>query len=164
MGTAGGVNERFLLWGYPEVNPLELPPFLEFLPFAMDLSDRGAVLELVGPAGNVVDTANADQPDRNGWAAGNLLDGALVFSTMERLDPSLPDLDRYWDANEHIVIYGIDADGVCLTATARTPNERLTMRRPIPQPVQRVPQGQIFTVALGECPTWKPQGVLPPSH
>jgi len=160
-GTPGSVNEQFLFWAYPGLDPTELPFPLALLPFTLDLSDLGEILELVDPAGNVVDTANADRPDRDGWAAGYGLHGALPFATMERMDPSLPDLDHYWDANQHVVIHGLDANEVCLTATARIANERLTMRYQTVQSVQSVPQGQILSVAVGGMPDLEAPGCAP---
>jgi len=80
---------------------------------------------------------------------------------MERMDPSLPDLDHYWDANQHVVIHGLDANEVCLTATARIANERLTMRYQTVQSVQSVPQGQILSVAVGGMPDLEAPGCAP---
>ncbi|QAA76587.1 MAG: hypothetical protein BIP78_0821 [Candidatus Bipolaricaulis sibiricus] len=148
VATPRAVNEQFLLWAYPEVNPAELPSDLAYLPFTLELSDRGEILELVDRAGNVVDTANADNPDRDGWAVGYGLHGALLHATMERVDPSLPDLDTSWDANEYIVINGLDTDEACLVATARTTNEPVVMRSAAEQASQAIGRGQILTVVV----------------
>ncbi len=106
------------------------------------------MLELVDPAGNVVDTANADNPERDGWAVGYGLYGAPPFGTMERIDPSLPDLDANWDANHYIVINGLDARETCLVATARTTNEQLLIRFAEDRVPQVVQQGDLVTVAV----------------
>ncbi len=148
VATPRVVNEQFLLWAYPEVDPTELPSDLAYLPFTLDLSDLGEVLELVDPAGNIVDTANADNSDRDGWAVGYGLHGALPFATMERVDPSLPDLDGHWDANQYIVINGLDTDEVCLVATARTTNEPVLLRSADDQAAQVVERGDVVTVAV----------------
>jgi len=148
VASPRAVNEQFLLWAYPEVDPTALPSDLAYLPFILELSDRGEVLELVDPAGNVVDTANADHPERDGWAAGYGLYRSPPFGTMERVDPSLADLDDNWDGNHYIVINGLDAGEVCLVATARTTNEPVLIRAAedgVPQVVRR---GEVITVAV----------------
>ncbi len=148
VGTAQAVNEQFFLWAYPDVDPTEFPSELVFLPFVLDLADRGEILELVDPAGNVVDTANADDPHRDGWAAGYGVHGAEQYATMERVDPSLPDLDTSWDGNQYIVINGLDAAEVCLAATARTTNEPVLIRFAGEQAPQVVRRGEMITVAV----------------
>ncbi|MEW6216413.1 MAG: lamin tail domain-containing protein, partial [Candidatus Bipolaricaulota bacterium] len=148
VATPRAVNEQFLLWAYPEVDPTELPTDLAYLPFTLELSDLGEVLELVDPAGQIVDTANADNSDRDGWAVGYGLHGALPFATMERVDPSLPDLDGHWDSNQYIVINGLDTDEVCLVATARTTNEPVLLRSADDQAAQVVERGDVVTVAV----------------
>ena len=148
VGTAQAVNEQFLLWAYPDVDPTWFPSELVFLPFVLDLADRGEILELVDPAGNIVDTANADDPHRDGWAAGYGVRGAEKYATMERVDPSLPDLDTSWDGNHYIVINGLDAAAVCLAATARTTNEPVLIRFAGEQVPQTVRRGEVITVAV----------------
>jgi hypothetical protein len=161
VGTARAVNERTLLWAYPDVNPEEFPTDLVALPFTLELSDRGEVLELVDPVGRVVDTANADHPERDGWAAGYGLQGAPIFATMERVAPWLPDLDQNWRANQDIVINGLGADGKCLVATARATNEPLLIRFAeglVPQVVQR---GEVVTIAVAVPPAYDKVPCLP---
>ena len=147
VGTPGAVNEQFLLWAYPG-DPARLPYPLTHLPFTLDLSDLGEVLELVDPAGNVVDTANADRPDRDGWAAGYGLYRARPFATMERVAPSLPDLEEHWHANQYIVINGVDAREACLVATARTTNEPVVIGSALGQAREVLRRGELLTIAV----------------
>ena len=148
MGTPGAVNEQFLFWAYPGVNPTEFPSGLASLPFTLDLCDRGEVLELVDPSGNVVDTANADNPHRDGWAAGYGLHGAHPFATMERVAPWLPDLDEHWTPNQYIVINGFDAQGGCLVGTARATNEPVVIGHVSGQALPVVRRGELLTIAV----------------
>jgi len=71
----------------------------------VDLDDRGDVLELVDPSGCVVDTANTNNAERDGWAAGNV----ELAATMERSDPFEIDLDRNWHTNLGMVRTEFDA-------------------------------------------------------
>jgi len=84
----------------------------------MDLSDLGEVLMLVDADGEVVDTANASNLGRDGWAAGS----ATTFATMERIDPLAADTTRNWHTNAGIVTHGEDAKGHLLRATPGGPN------------------------------------------
>lgn len=80
------------------------------------LPATGAVIELVNPAGKVVDTANAGA--KAGWVAGN----ARTKATMERTDPLGPDAPDNWHTNPGILVYGTDAAGNRLAATPGKPN------------------------------------------
>ncbi|GAB4308368.1 MAG: hypothetical protein Kow0097_08940 [Candidatus Bipolaricaulota bacterium] len=142
------VNEQTLLGAYPDVDPAGFPKDLVALPLTLELSNLGEVLELVDPLGRIVDTANADDPDRDGWAAGYGLYGAREFATMERVDPSLPDLDEHWDPNRYIVINGLDSQQVCLVATARAANEPVVIGHIPGQALQVVRRGELLTVAV----------------
>jgi uncharacterized repeat protein (TIGR01451 family) len=90
-------------------------------PYTMELYDLGAVLELLNPLGEVVDTANAFDPEGDGWPAGNV----ATFATMERTDPLGPDVEENWHTNLGIITRGLDADGRPLVATADVLNSRL---------------------------------------
>jgi hypothetical protein len=84
----------------------------------LDLSDSGETIELVDPYGCVADTANADHPERDGWAAGDL----ATRATMERTDPQKSDLDPNWHTNLGLFVQGSDAQGRALFGTARGEN------------------------------------------
>ncbi|MFO8033541.1 MAG: CARDB domain-containing protein, partial [Candidatus Bipolaricaulota bacterium] len=118
------------------------------LPYELDLSDRGEVLELVDNDGDVVDTANADPRREDGWAAGYNIDGAAPFATMERVDLVVGDVDENWSANAKIVVSGLDDNEQVLTGTARMRNEDEWLRNVEAQPAQAVRQGQEFEVTL----------------
>ncbi len=79
----------------------------------LDLSDRGEVIMLVNGIGEIVDTANASNLGRDGWAAGS----ATTFGTMERNDPLATDTADNWHTNVGIVTHGEDAKGHLLRAT-----------------------------------------------
>ncbi len=85
---------------------------------ALELSDSGEVIMLVNASGEVVDTANASNLGRNGWAAGS----ATTYGTMERIDPLAADTARNWHTNAGIVTHGEDAKGHLLRATPGGPN------------------------------------------
>ena len=82
------------------------------------LLDGGAVILLINPEGNVVDTANGEHPSTAGWPAGDV----DTCATMERTDPLSEDLDANWHTNPGILISGHDADGDRLIASAGKPN------------------------------------------
>jgi hypothetical protein len=89
------------------------------LPLALD--DAGDVLELVDPYGRIVDTANADHPERDGWPAGDL----MTTGTMERTDLLRDDLDENWHTNLGLWTRGIDSGGKLVPGTARGENSPL---------------------------------------
>ncbi len=88
---------------------------------SLDLSDRGDIVMLLNARGEIVDTANASNLGRDGWAAGS----ASTKGSMERIDPLKPDTTSNWQTNLGLVIVGEDADGRPLRATpgvANSPN------------------------------------------
>ena len=87
-------------------------------PPLLDLPDEGAMILLFDPEGNLVDTANGEHPEVGGWPAGDEHTGA----TMERSDPLLGDIDSNWHTNPGVIVYGLDADGHRMAATAGKPN------------------------------------------
>ncbi|MBE9484994.1 MAG: hypothetical protein IMY74_09110 [Bacteroidetes bacterium] len=76
------------------------------------------MIELLDRYGTVVDTANADNPERDGWAAGS----ASTRGTMERTDPHADDFDWNWHTNLGVITSGEDAHSNQLLGTARTEN------------------------------------------
>ena len=79
----------------------------------LELSNLGEVIVLVNDLGEVVDTANASNLGRDGWAAGS----AATFGTMERIDPLGADTAANWHTNAGILTHGEDAKGRLLRAT-----------------------------------------------
>ncbi len=85
---------------------------------AYALSDQGEVILLVNARGEIVDTANASNMGRDGWAAGN----ARTFGSMERVNPLGPDEVGNWLTNLGVVARGRDAANHPLRATPAAPN------------------------------------------
>jgi hypothetical protein len=83
-----------------------------------DLADVGDVIELLDRYGTLVDTANADNPERDGWATGS----ASTRGTMERTNLSAGDFDWNWHTNLGVITNGEDAHSNQLLGTARTEN------------------------------------------
>jgi len=119
-----------------------------------DLADEGEIVELLDPYGCVVDTANTDSPERDGWAAGD----AATRSTMERTDPLSPDVDPNWHTNLGLFVRGVDAAGEPLFATAGgrnsppvagmwavPPGPELSPEKAVPLLVSRMPRQTIIT-------------------
>ena len=79
----------------------------------LELSDLGEVIMLVDDLGEIVDTANASNLGRDGWAAGS----AATYGTMERIDPLGADSAENWHTNMGIAIRGKDSRGHLLRAT-----------------------------------------------
>ena len=117
-------------------------------PYQLELVDLGVVMELLDADGGVVDTANADHPERDGWAAGTGPNGAPPFGTMERIDPFSPDLDDNWATNRHIIINGRDAQTDLLTATAVMINENTLIRALEDETPQVAQLGEQITVTI----------------
>jgi len=85
---------------------------------SFELPDTGAVLVLLDPSGRIVDSANAQTPTGEGWAAGNPWSGA----TMERIDLFLGDHTGNWQTNAGVLTYGRTPEGRRLLASAGRPN------------------------------------------
>jgi len=117
-------------------------------PHPLDLSDLGDVIELLDTDGIVIDTANADHPERDGWIAGTGGDGAPPFGTMERIDPFGPDTDDNWATNRHLIVNGLDAAVVELTATAAMINENTLIETLAGESPVLIDQGDRITVAI----------------
>jgi hypothetical protein len=122
-------------------------------PYNLKFSPFGDIVELLDASGNVVDTANADRPERDGWIAGS---AAPFFATMERIDPHDRDHEGNWATNRGIIVNGLDAKKSLLIATARSVNEEALIRVLAAQPVVTASLGETLTVTL-ELPTWAQQ-------
>ena len=79
------------------------------------MSDTGEVLALRDSAGRVVDTANGGS---GAWPAGN----KTTRSTMERVNPALPDENTNWRTNDRLRRNGKDAKGAILNGTPKAEN------------------------------------------
>jgi len=87
-------------------------------PESYGLPDEGAVVVLLDPGGRIVDSANAQTPIGEGWAAGNPSSGA----TMERIDLRLGDHRGNWQTNTGVLTFGRGSDGRRMLASAGRPN------------------------------------------
>jgi len=83
-------------------------------PYDLELSDFGDMIILVNDQGEIVDTANAFEFEKDGWPAGS----ATTFATMERTDPLGPDTKENWHTNQGILTHGLDALRRPLVASA----------------------------------------------
>jgi hypothetical protein len=92
----------------------------DVVPYTMELSDDGDVVELLDASGQVVDTANAFPSYDGNWPAGDV----VTRGTMERIDPLGADEADNWHTNLGIVTRGLDADGRPLVATADEVNSQ----------------------------------------
>jgi uncharacterized repeat protein (TIGR01451 family) len=119
-------------------------------PHALGLSPKGDVMELLNAQGVVVDTANASNPDRSGWPAGD----ARTFASMERTDPLKPDTWDNWHTDLGITTYGLDANGDPLIATADARNsETLTALTAAAQmPPEQIKAGTRLQITLDLTP------------
>lgn len=82
------------------------------------LPNSGTVIRLFDPSGREVDTANLG---REGWAAGSAA-GEPAYASMERVDPTGPDVPANWRTNDGTVRCGHDAEGDGVNGTPRAKN------------------------------------------
>jgi hypothetical protein len=80
---------------------------------------------------------------------------------LERIDPLNIDRDENWDANQDLIVNGLDVVHDCLTATARVTNERTLIETLAKQPSQVVQVGQVITVSVTASPLCDVTGCLP---
>jgi len=81
--------------------------------FGSGLNNNGEQLNLIDPAGDLIDTANG-----NGGPWPNEDTGASpTYRSMERIDPRAMDLDTHWQSNDRSLTCGQDADGNPLNGT-----------------------------------------------
>ncbi len=117
-----------------------------------DLADQGDVIELLDPTGCVVDTANGDVPDQDGWPAGTLLPAA----TMERIDPLVPDLHENWHTNLGLVRAAIDARGDLIHGTPKNENSPILSEAIKAQGIEPMsrPMGEPILLRFGAISEW----------
>jgi len=117
-----------------------------------DLDDLGDVIELVDPSGCIVDTANADTPERDGWIAGALVPAA----TMERSDPSDFDLDENWHTNLGLVRTEIDAWGNLIHGTPKRENSPILSEAVAAEGIgpTPAPMGEPIVLRFDPLPEW----------
>ena len=114
--------------------------------------DRGDIIELIDPSGCSVDTANADNPERDGWAAGSLWPTA----TMERIDPFGPDVDANWRTNLGLIRIGFDAWANLIHGTPKHENSPVLSEAVAKRgfEVTRHPMGEPIVLRFDPLPEW----------
>ncbi len=116
-------------------------------PYDLYFNPEGDVIELLDSLGNVADTANADNPERDGWIAGYGVDEGHPLGTMERIDLLAPDTDDNWKGNLNIITTGLDVEQNCLVATPWAVNEETLIRQSADRSPRIVRQGAVVTLA-----------------
>ena len=94
------------------------------------LTNTGVVLNLLDATGAVVDMANAAQ--ESGWAAGSIGKVEIPYATMERIDPTGPDVAGNWASNNGLITCGHDAAGEAINGTPRAKNSATIVRETTP--------------------------------
>jgi len=153
----GWRDDFFLIARETDESVLHVPADLiynEQLPLdrIADFDDRSDVIELVDPTGCVVDTANADDPERDGWIAGTLWPTA----TMERSDPLEIDLDENWHTNLGLVRTEFDAWGDLIHGTPKHENSPVLSEAVAAQGLEatRHPMGEPIHLWFDPLPEW----------
>ena len=115
------------------------------------LNNGGETLELRGPDGELVDSANADG---GAWPAGN----ASTHASMERVGG--PDGPGAWRTFTGCWSTGADADGRPVNGTPRQPN---SLACPTDTPAPSPTPTSTPTPTLGPTPTFTPSPTLAPT-
>lgn len=108
------------------------------------LSNSGEVLTLTDNLDNVIDTANADG---GGWPEGS---GSPNYYSMERKDPTAPDIAANWCTNDGVTQNGLDAGGNPINGTPKAPNSCYQS----PTPDLAVAKSGPATVGAGDLITY----------
>ncbi len=125
-------------------------------PHKLYFTPEGDVIELLDSFGNLMDTANVDNPDRTGWAAGYGTDGGHELGTMERIDPLGPDVDDNWKGNHRIITTGVDAEYNCIIGTPGAINEETLIRQVAGRLPREVTAGAVLVYsAQAPEPCWE---------
>ena len=111
------------------------------------LNNPEGLLNLLDQTGTMVDTANAGV--ESGWAAGNNKDGEIPYATMERIDPTGPDVASNWASNSGLITCGHDAAGEALNGTPQAKNSATIVWETIPTVTLNGPsEGQAVSGSL----------------
>jgi hypothetical protein len=103
---------------------------------------------------NAIDTANADG---GGWPGGTTGAGSPPYASMERSDPTAPDNDANWHANNGLTRNGLDADGKPINGTPKVVNSA-----PAPTPTPTPSPISTPTATSTSTPTPVPSPPLAP--
>ncbi len=106
------------------------------------LPNSGTVIELIDPSGEVVDTANSGCEE--GWFAGV---AAGAYASMERIDPTGPDVPENWGTNDGIHRVGTDTDGNPINGTPKAKNSTTIAYETVPrvQVIAPAEEGEVIS-------------------
>ena len=117
------------------------------------LSNAGMLVELIGPAGDVLDLVDASDV---GWPAGLAGDEKLPYATMER---SLAPGELEWTDNNPDFASGLDANGEKLSGTPKAENAVVIFRAVAPKvDWTKPPQSTVSGVIVVEWSAIDPDG------
>ena len=119
------------------------------------LINDGMMLNLLDQTGAVIDTANDGQ--ESGWAAGTIKEGEIPCATMERIDPTGPDVASNWASNNGLITCGHDAAGEAMNGTPRAKNSATIIWETIPIATINGPSEEGETVSGNLVITWQAQ-------
>ncbi|MEE8594018.1 MAG: Ig-like domain-containing protein, partial [Candidatus Bipolaricaulota bacterium] len=141
----------------PEVADLVYPMEDEF-GLSTQLPDEVAVVELIGPPGCLVDTANIDWPHTVGWQAGS----ADPPASMERTDLFAEDGLENWHSNLGLARAGFDAFGNLLHATPGVANSPIMAQaiRDLEYGPTSHPVGEPIVIPFEDRPLWSDDSQL----
>ncbi|MCK5248244.1 hypothetical protein KAR02_15165, partial [Candidatus Bipolaricaulota bacterium] len=141
----------------PEVADLVYPMEDEF-GLSTQLPDEVAVVELIGPSGCLVDTANIDWPHTIGWQAGS----ADPPASMERTDLFAEDGLENWHSNLGLARAGFDAFGNLLHATPGVANSPIMAQaiRDLEYGPTSHPVGEPIVIPFEDRPLWSDDSQL----
>jgi hypothetical protein len=116
------------------------------------LGNTGESLTLRDESLNAIDTANADG---GGWPDGTTGAGSPPYASMERSDPTAPDSDANWHANNGLTRNGLGADGKPINGTPKAANS-------VPAPTPTPTPSPISTPTATSTSTPTPSPTLAP--
>ncbi len=119
------------------------------------LTNSGMVLNLLDQTETVVDTANAGV--EKGWAAGSNKNGAIPYATMERIDPTGPDVPSNWASNNGLITCGHDAAGEAINGTPRAKNSATIVWETVPTVTITAPSEEGQAVSGDFIIAWQAQ-------
>ncbi len=117
------------------------------------LSNDGSILRLIDETGAAVDTANAFL--ESGWAAGSASMPEAAYSTMERIDPTGPDVAGNWASNNGLITCGHDKAGKPLNGTPRAKNSATILRETVPTVTINAPSKEAQSVSDALVVSWE---------
>jgi len=125
------------------------------LTYTGGLTNQGIVLNLFDETGAVVDTANAGV--ESGWAAGSIGKVEIPYATMERIDPTGPDVASNWASNNGLITCGHDSNGEVINGTPRAKNSATIVWETVPSVTITYPSEEGETISGNIVIKWQAQ-------